>query len=323
MAFEQFKNTAITQLTGGSINNSSNPVTFTVSSATAFPATGNFRILIDSELMKVTSVSGTSFTAARAQEGTTIATHANGATVTHILTAASLLQLMADFNLSGTFANRPAAGVAGRRYQATDCPFWYLDNGATWDKYFGSYLLITPDDSGFSWVNQGSSALTTTKDMLTLTPVGTSVNSFSGRTKTVPSPPYTITATFLIAPIPSCVAFYQLGFRQSSDGKQDTIAIVNSGANLNANRYKWNSATSFNTSYLTSNPFANLSPLLFLRIVDDNTNRIVKLSSDGINFATYHSIGRTDFLTADQVCWSAAVDGGSTSTISLIHWKEE
>jgi hypothetical protein len=36
--------------------------TLTVTSATAFPSTGNFRVRVDSEIMLVTGVSGTTFT---------------------------------------------------------------------------------------------------------------------------------------------------------------------------------------------------------------------------------------------------------------------
>src|SRR5271170_691871 len=55
-----------------------------------FPSTGNFRILIDSEYMLVTSVSGTTWTVSRGIEGSVAATHANGVQVTQIVTAGAL-----------------------------------------------------------------------------------------------------------------------------------------------------------------------------------------------------------------------------------------
>lgn len=65
----------------------------TVASAAAFPATGNFVILIDEEIVLVTGVAGATFTISRAQEGTSAAAHDSGATVTHILSAAPLTDL--------------------------------------------------------------------------------------------------------------------------------------------------------------------------------------------------------------------------------------
>jgi hypothetical protein len=91
MSAEQFVNNAQTATTQ-SLDNVSNPITFSVASVAAFPSSGQFRILIDSEILLVTSVNAVSnqFTAARAQEGTTIASHSNGATVTQVLTAQGL-----------------------------------------------------------------------------------------------------------------------------------------------------------------------------------------------------------------------------------------
>jgi hypothetical protein len=87
MAVEQFANNASSTL-NGAINSS--VTSLVVTSATGFPTVGNFRLLIDSEIMLVTAVSGTTFTVTRGIEGTAAASHSNGATVTAILTAGSL-----------------------------------------------------------------------------------------------------------------------------------------------------------------------------------------------------------------------------------------
>lgn len=90
---EQVANNAASTL-GSSI--SSGDTTLTVADASTFPTSGNFRILIDSELILVTAVSGTTFTITRGIEGTTAASHTSGAAVTHILTAGSLIQVVTD-----------------------------------------------------------------------------------------------------------------------------------------------------------------------------------------------------------------------------------
>lgn len=84
---EQFANLAITTLSGG-INNVQ--TTVTVADATGFPPSGDFRIVIDRELMLVTAVSGSTFTVTRGIEGTTAATHNDGADVACVLTVESL-----------------------------------------------------------------------------------------------------------------------------------------------------------------------------------------------------------------------------------------
>jgi hypothetical protein len=84
---EQFANAAQTTL-GANVLITDTSVT--VVSAALFPTTGNFRILVDSELMLVTSVNGLSFAVTRNVEGTAAATHAAGASVEHIITAGGL-----------------------------------------------------------------------------------------------------------------------------------------------------------------------------------------------------------------------------------------
>jgi hypothetical protein len=81
--------------------------TLSVLSATKFPSSGNFRILIDTELLLVTAVAGTTFTVTRGAESTTAAAHAAGATVTHVLTAGSLAVHFASLEDADTFNAAP------------------------------------------------------------------------------------------------------------------------------------------------------------------------------------------------------------------------
>jgi hypothetical protein len=70
----------------GGIDNTSDPVTFTVTDGSLLPA-APFTILIDTEVLLVTAKVTNSLTATRAQDGTTIAAHANGAEVRNIISA--------------------------------------------------------------------------------------------------------------------------------------------------------------------------------------------------------------------------------------------
>lgn len=315
---EQFTNNAATTLNnGGSVNNSSDPVTFTVTSASGFPSTGNFRVLIGGEILKVTSVSGNNFTAARAQEGTSIATHADGLPVTHVLTKQALLNLMSDFNLTGTFASLPSAGILGRRYQCTDCPFWYYDNGTTWDKFFGSYPIVTPDNTGFSWDNQGSLVLTTTKDSLTFS--GSLSSGVGLRYKTAPSAPWVAEIAWLLNPSIREGWIIGLGVRESSTGKCITFIYENNSNTLAVSTWKFTNTTTFSASYVDRAKGATIpSQPIFMKIENDNTNLIFSVSSDGVNWGTFDTRAKTDFLTPDQI---ALVYSGAGSTASVIHQK--
>jgi hypothetical protein len=87
VAVEQYANKAASTLSGAI---SATDATLTVASASSFPTTGTFRIIVDSEIMIVTAVSGATFTVTRGAESTTAAVHSDGAAVTHVGTAASI-----------------------------------------------------------------------------------------------------------------------------------------------------------------------------------------------------------------------------------------
>lgn len=85
---EQFANNAATTLSAAI--ESTDGTSISVTSAAGFPESGNFRILVDDEIMLVTAVDGTTWTVMRGAESTTGATHSSGAAVTHVLTAGAI-----------------------------------------------------------------------------------------------------------------------------------------------------------------------------------------------------------------------------------------
>ncbi len=109
MAVEQYTNAAASTLHAG-IN--SVVGSLTVNSAVGFPTQGNFRILIDTEILLVTAVAGNVFTVSRAAEaynGSAVAAaHLAGAAVTHVLTAAGALGVL---GIGQPVANRSVNGV--------------------------------------------------------------------------------------------------------------------------------------------------------------------------------------------------------------------
>lgn len=124
----------------------------TVTSASGFPATP-FRIRIGSEILLVTAVAGTSWTASRAQESTSDAAYPEGELVTQVLTAvgvkaifASLTGLPPPGRLSANTDAVPSSDVTGAttlRY----LPYWgrqvWLYGAGEW----------TPFDIGSSGVS--------------------------------------------------------------------------------------------------------------------------------------------------------------------------
>ena len=158
MAIEKFADNAATTLSAAITTTTA--TSCTVTDAMTFPSSGNFRIKIDSELLLVTGVAASTFTVTRGAEGTTAATHANGAAVIHLLTKGALEARVANRFLSDLYANKPAAGVKGRVFLPTDGLFLEYDDGAAWHKYGPYKRFKSPPQTGWQWVNQGNATAT-------------------------------------------------------------------------------------------------------------------------------------------------------------------
>lgn len=130
---EQFSNNASSTLSSGI---SSGATSLSVASASAFPSSGNFRILIDSEIFLVTAVSGTTFTVTGAQEGTTAASHSSGATVTHIVTAGGLIQAIVDRSAMVLLEQHTASSSS-----ELDFTNWY---SSSYDEYLIEVINLLP-----------------------------------------------------------------------------------------------------------------------------------------------------------------------------------
>jgi hypothetical protein len=126
-----------------------------VTSGTGYPSSGNFRIKIDSELMLVTAISGTTWTVTRGIEGTTAATHANLAPVNAYFTAGGFDAIRTNISGAGTFAKLPTSAKQGDRYKANDAsPYEFFYNGATWDAYAFGWKCTMPPAS--TWKGTGA-----------------------------------------------------------------------------------------------------------------------------------------------------------------------
>lgn len=88
-SFERFANNTLTTLSGSI---SSGDTSLVVADATNFPA-APFRVAIESEILRVTAIAGTTLTVTRGQEGTSTDTHMSGAKIAQIVTKQGLFNL--------------------------------------------------------------------------------------------------------------------------------------------------------------------------------------------------------------------------------------
>lgn len=279
--------------------------------------------------MLVTAVAGTTFTVTRGVEGTTPAAHVDTTAITHILTAAAIDQFRADNIQAGADASLPSAEKAGRLYLDTTGLLINRDTGAAWQAFGPIWPITRPVDGDYSWVNQGGATVATTSGGILLTAPASASDSVRARVKSAPAAPYTITA--MLTPLFGNSNFTGSGlcFRESGSGKMVLFFFVFddiSGAaryGLNLHVTKFTDATTFSAHYLSNNPAIGYGGIpKFLRIADNNTNRICSVSNDGFAWIDIHTVGRTDFLTADQVGFASNNVNSIASYCHLHSWLE-
>lgn len=318
---EQFANTASSTLTA-TIGNSD--TSLTVASAALFPSVPQFRITVDSEIMLVTAVAGAVFTVTRGIESTAAATHLSGATVTHLLTAGALAQFRSDNINSGTYANLPAAGTAGRLYFQTDGPYCFRDNGSAWLPFGPIFPLTVPIDANYSWVNQGGATTSSTNGTVVLTAPTSVGKNARMRVRAAPVTPYKITALFSAVCEPANYFNYGLVLRNSSSGKWIgwQFTYVN-GFYLTATKFTDPNTYSADYKTVLVNTLMQTGMPLWLRLYDDGTNRNFQYSFDGFSFYTWYSVINSDFITPDQVGWYANTENSNSAIMATLHsWTQ-
>jgi len=306
---EQHKNNGATTLNGG-IDNS--VTSLTVTTGSVLPSTGNFRIIIGSEVMICIARSTNTLTVIRGQEGTSAASHSDTDPVNMIYTNQGMTRLFQDHvGLFGS-ANVPPIGLL------------VADDGVT--------PLVASD---FTWVNQDSASVTDRGGTILMTVPERAGVSVNAQERSAPSTPY----TYRMAMRAGCISgatdskpFFGVGFRESSSGKLVLIGVLlekffQEGPQVRITRYS--SPTTGFTNVVAPAPLNIVDDVVWFKIENDGTNTIFYMSFDGIEWLTVLSESKTSYFAGDpdKVCWfgNNQANNGTGSTemlIELAHWSK-
>ena len=308
-ARELFANNAVTTLDGGI---DASQTSIDVVDGSLFPATGNFRLVIDSEIIIVTARVTNTLTVVRAQEGTTGASHSSGAVVTLALTAGGFEQWAKD-NIPLWGYGRPVGKLVA-------------DDGIT--------PLAVAD---FTWQNQGSTAAADQNGTILMTGAVEASSSTQLRIleRTAPSTPYAYIMGFN-ACIPrgnttdSCLLCG--GFRESATSETTFFGI----GPTSDEPYRLRVQRSTNHSTLVAVtaptdkvqvPLAIISETLWFKIEDDGTDLNWYVGADSENWILFHTVGRTVHMAGgpDRVWWGLinANNESNGMLVRLVHWSRE
>jgi hypothetical protein len=210
------------------------------------------------------------------------------------------------------------------------------DNGTTWDRFGPLTAFTDPAPVSFAWHNQTSSSVTATTDTthggeILTTGAVNSVN-IRGRDIATPTTPYTITAIFRTTMMPQSGDSLRFGLYWRDSGGTPklvtaTFQFSSSNTYIGAD-FDWTSATVFGSNGFAQPLVAGsaifTSSLVFLRVTDNGTNRIIYWSNDGVDWIQTSSGSRTSWLTPTRVgywldCFSSS---GLPCSVWLVSWKQ-
>jgi hypothetical protein len=221
---------------------------------------------------------------------------------------------------TGAAGSEPGSPASGDLYLPNNGFHIERYSGSAWVPWGPIFPMVAPPTSSWSWDNQGSATVTTTNGGITMFAPASGTTETHVYYRTAPATPYTITAALLWAhTVP--VDFHQYGicFRQSSTGKLNTFTLGRNASPFIIYSRKWTTTTSFSADYTSYTIYPN--SLYFLRITDNGTNRILDWSMNGQTWVTLQTIGRTDFLTADQVGFHVTpLNATYPIAITLLSW---
>jgi len=199
----------------------------------------------------------------------------------------------------------PAEGDEG---YPTDAPGYsaVCFSAGTWTWFYEGTAIEIPPSAGWTAMNAAVTASAAQRVVV----VQNGSDEYEGEYRACPSVPYASGVIFGFRW--GGIGAFGVGFRQSSDGKLAAMVRNTENQWICA---KYTNRTTWAANYFVANTESE-SGKFWVKVIDNNTNRIIQLSYDRINWTQVHSVGRTDHLTADQI-WYGCTSGDSNIPASM------
>jgi hypothetical protein len=301
---EQFTNAAQTTLNGALDNSQTNVV---VTSGAVFPSVGNFRVIVESEIMLATARSSNTLTVVRGYEGTSAVSHADTLLITHILTA-DAVDRMAKDNVELWGYRPPLAKLVA-------------DDGST---------LLTSSDFG----TDNASDVTLSDQvgtMLIRKANQSNSDSFGVLYRSAPSAPYSYIVALSAIAIPTgdgSLCRWGFGFRQNSSTKFLALTLASSrSTNQHTGSLLWsvtkaNSPTSL-ASNLVDRRVCHILDPSWIKLENDGTT-LKFFIGDGVNWIQVASEAKTTHFTTGPDQLALVIDNRDCTVdllVRLLHWS--
>lgn len=224
-------------------------------------------------------------------------------------------------SFTDTYANIPTPSKDGDLFLPSDGFTLDRDTGAAWAPWGPLFPLFEPPEiDTLTWVNQGSGTAVKSKGGIYMYAPGVGGDQLRCLVKSK-TPPWKLTVGMLVQGYRVNYSAAGILFRESGSGKIVTNHYAGEDY-LSLRVSTWGSASSYSGNYMNCSVLPSFS-VLWLQIEDDNVNRICRWSVDGQNWIQMHSVGRTDYITADQAGIFVNSNNSWPIGTTFISWKEE
>jgi hypothetical protein len=178
---------------------------------------------------------------------------------------------------------------------------------------------ITPPVPG-DFTTVGTVTRSTTDGGVSITRASSGNYTWGLDYKAAPSTPFNVDMCIQIAGITRNTHGLVSALWRDSGGKLVSHGLF-LGAGSQSTSYKWDGPNNqYNSAYYQETASV-AGGFHWFRLRDDGTNRLFYSSPDGITWDQLHTVGRTDFLTANGVGWGVC-GYNMPITAKLISWKE-
>jgi hypothetical protein len=219
--------------------------------------------------------------------------------------------------ITGTTCNAAATGQVGHPtnsfYDVLVC------DGSAWDHFINGREVTPPVDANFSWVNQGSSTVSTTNGGVVLTIPASASTAIRGRVMTAPATPYNVEMC-AYADMDSA-NFAGAGFLGWSSGGSAGLGFYVTQLGTLYQAFITNTTT-FGADIGTPVLRRMHSALQCVKYEDNGTNRILYSSGNGgITWTQTFSGSRTATVTIDQFGFFGNTSNSDPVVITVVHFK--
>lgn len=226
-----------------------------------------------------------------------------------------------DSTYTAAYASRPAASSDGNLFLPSDGMTLERDTGSAWVPWGPIFPLTPPPMTDWTWVNQDIATASFGPGVVRLIAPPATGDKIRILARPAPAPPYMVTALIQVHMAPVNYNGAGIGWRDPSSGRLSRLGYIE---NMVLRWDNFSSPTNYHSAVVTRGR-VSADPLIWLRLVDDGTNRKTYWSSNGLDWDYMGAVARSSYVENPTELIIHANSNNATQMVvnTLLSWKVE